>query len=143
MMDTPLPPRARRANLKRIAGWLTVLAIAIVVFWVLIGIVTGDKTDSSLQWLDVERGDVVISSPGIGQFISTRERLITASETGFVDTIHYSIGDFVESGDVLISLISPQLDQERNSAEIEARREQLISTQALETAGRQVDPAVA
>jgi len=118
----------------------SVFALMLVAVLTLVFSDNGDAA-RDLAWAQVHLGDLERTSPGIGRFISTRQRVITAQESGTVQQIRANVGDQVKTGDTLLTLASPQLENDLTSTEIEVRREQLQSLERMEEARREVSRA--
>lgn len=140
LMDTPIAhkPTTKFNKLGFVA--VAVIALTIVALSALFLLDNSDAT-RDLVWAEVRLGDLEQTSPGIGRFISTRQRIITAQEPGKVREIHANVGDQIPAGGLLVTLASPQLENDLTSTEIEVRREKLQSLEKLEAARRGVSRA--
>lgn len=110
---------------------LVLVAIAAVALWLW---QPADRAEASIAWSEVRQGDIELNSPGIGRFISTRQRVITSRESGIVEAIAFQVGEPVEAGDVIVRTASPRLEDEIGSARIETTRERIQSLERLDQA---------
>lgn len=136
-MDIPITGQP----VKKLSNLRTAVFVAfgvLVVSLLVVFLSNTDDPNENLAWTEVRFGDLEHTSPGIGRFVSTSQRVITTQESGTVKEINANVGEPVQAGDSLIVLANPQLENELNSTEIEVRREQLQSRERLEEARREV-----
>lgn len=113
-LDAPSSPEQLDQCVRLISplGWLAVLALAAI-------------TGAIVVWGFL--GKLPNRINGIGFLIAAEERLfpVVASETASVQRIHVAVGEHVDKGQLLISLVRPQLELEldqamRTAAELDA-----------------------
>jgi len=80
------------------------------------------SVDRSTVWVDtVKRGPMVRQVRGLGTLVPEDIRWIPANTEGRVEKINIWPGTKVESGDVILELSSPELDQSAHEAESKAK----------------------
>ncbi|MEX2499659.1 MAG: HlyD family efflux transporter periplasmic adaptor subunit [Wenzhouxiangellaceae bacterium] len=136
-MDTPITGQPVKKFSKLNLAIFGAAGVLIVALFVLL-LSKSDDPDEDLAWTKVRFGDLEHTSPGIGRFVSTSQRVITTQESGTVKEINANVGEPVQAGESLVVLANPQLENELNSTEIEVRQEQLQSRERLEEARREV-----
>lgn len=98
-------------------------------------------SDGALIWSVVRRGDVEIRSPGSGEFFSTRQRQLNATEIGVVEDVLKSAGDTLVEGDLILRLQSPQLMLDLETAELNVRRAELDLAEVQSRTSRELESA--
>ena len=80
------------------------------------------SVDRSTVWIDtVKRGPMVRQVRGLGTLVPEEIRWIPANTEGSVEKILIWPGTKVESGDVILELNSPELEQSAHDAELQAK----------------------
>src|ERR1700716_354088 len=80
------------------------------------------SVDRSTVWIDtVKRGPMVRQVRGLGTLVPEEIRWIPANTEGSCEKILIWPGTKVESGDVILELTSPELEQSAHDAELQAK----------------------
>lgn len=120
-MDTEIRwPSAVRNS--RIGLWVAGAAIVLVVTATGLVLRGGRSEASERDWLPVRRGTMSPIAIGTGEFLSSRQRLLSAMEPGTVIEVVHRTGDRVVAGTVLLRLRNPVLDHELEDAERSGRQ---------------------
>lgn len=116
-MDIQRAPSVKRRWLKRAPGLvllLVVILLAAVAFAMLDQPPAVD--DERLWYGQAERGEFVREVSAAGQLVAPRIRAVTNRNDGIVEAVHVLPGDQVSADDVLISMSSPELEEELTQA---------------------------
>lgn len=130
-MDKPIAP-SRRGNWKLLAlvaalGLALMLSLGLLVF----GGKPEQGSGSEPDWSTVVRGPLKLQSAGTGEFISTRQRILTAAEQGTVEEILRKSGDTVVEQDVILRLRNPQLALDLEAAESDLKHAETSAQQVI------------
>jgi len=128
-MDRALPTAARR-----LPRWLPMVAIAVAIallVWLAAAVRGGAAVPEHLQWTEVRRGVLEDRVSGVGEFISTAQRQLVALDAGSVLAVHKAAGDRVRAGEVILRLGNQELALELETAESDARRQELEHEQLV------------
>lgn len=116
-MDIQRAPSAKRQWLKR-APALALLVVVITL--TAVAFATLDKppaVDGEQLWYgEVERGEFRREVSASGQLVAPNIRAVTNRNDGIVEAVHVLPGDRVDADDVLISMSSPELEEELTQA---------------------------
>jgi HlyD family secretion protein len=105
---------------KRLWGWIVrhktifiiiLLAVAVVVYFVIRNINKAADTAGTLQTATVERGTLTAMVGATGNVRANQTVILTWQTSGSVEAVDVAIGDTVEAGDVLASLLQTSLSQ--------------------------------
>ncbi len=101
------------------------LAAALVGTWLSMG----DKQ----KWYQVETRKAAATSLGMGEFITSGQRVLTSNEMATVKYISKGPGERLEPGETVMTLESSVLSNELESAKIRLRRSEIEQKEALLT----------
>jgi HlyD family secretion protein len=119
-MDIPRPSQARQRRRRALYGSAALLAAAAVAT---IGVASlksaAPRIDRGAVWIDtVKRGPLVRDVRGVGTLVPEDIRWIPAATDGRIDRIVLRPGTPVTPDSVVLELVNPQLDQERQDARL-------------------------
>ncbi len=122
-MDIPRPDRAKKKNQRRwIVGGLTGLALVVISIGVSQLRPAAPSVERSAVWIDtVKRGPMLRQVRGLGTLVPEDIQWIAARTEGRVEKIVARPGKIVSASDVLCVLSNPELTQEANAADLDAR----------------------
>ena len=122
-MDVPRPTALRNKRIKQLCYLLIALICATAVTVGLSRMKPAAPTvERATLWPDkVKRGPMLREVRGLGTLVPEESRLIPAIREGLVEEIKVRIGDFVQSGTVLLVLSNPDLQQSLFEAELQIR----------------------
>lgn len=116
-MDIQRPPSRRRQWLKRAPALALLLVVALLT---VVAFATLDKppaVDGEQLWFgEVERGELRREVSASGQLVAPNIRAVTNRNDGIVEEVHVLPGDRVGADDLLISMSSPELEEELTQA---------------------------
>jgi HlyD family secretion protein len=122
-MDIPRPDRAKKKNQRRlIVGGLAGLALVVISIGVSQLRPAAPSVERSAVWIDtVKRGPMLRQVRGLGTLVPEDIQWIAARTEGRVEKIVARPGKIVSANDVLCILSNPELTQEANAADLDAR----------------------
>jgi len=122
-MDIARPDVARKKRKRRIITIAAVLAGVILATFGLSRLKPAvPSVDRSTVWIDtVKRGPMVRQVRGLGTLVPVEFRWLPATTEASVEKILIWPGTKVESGDVILELTSPELEQSAHEAESKAK----------------------
>lgn len=88
---------------------------------------------------DVTDGPIVETTPVYGRIVARQTGVVAARTEGGVETVHVEVGDRVEKGDPLVTLVANVLTAERNlkAAEVAEYRSKIKTAKAQLNIGKQ------
>ena len=122
-MDIPRPDRAKKKNQRRlIVGSLAGLALVVISIGVSQLRPAAPSVERSAVWIDtVKRGPMLRQVRGLGTLVPEDIQWIAARTEGRVEKIVARPGKIVSANDVLCVLSNPELTQEANAADLDAK----------------------
>ncbi len=122
-MDIPRPDRAKKKSQRRIIiGSAAALGLILVSFGVSRLRPAAPTVDRSAVWIDtVKRGPMLRQVRGLGTLVPEDIKWVAARTEGRVEEIIARPGKIVRANDVLCVLSNPELTQEANAADLDAK----------------------
>lgn len=116
-MDIQRAPSKKRAWLKRAPALALLTLIVLLTAAAFAMLERPPAVDGELIWYgQVERGGLLREVSASGQLIAPRIRAVTNRNDGVVEAVHVLPGDRVSASDVLLTMSSPELDEELTQA---------------------------
>ncbi|TVQ41355.1 MAG: efflux RND transporter periplasmic adaptor subunit [Wenzhouxiangella sp.] len=135
-------PQARGRRWRQVLTWV----VPVILVLVLMGVATAllqrpPAVDAERIWTGtVERGELVREVAAAGTLVAPRLRAVTNRNAGVIEEVLVLPGDQVNSGDALIVMSSPDLDEELASARWDlAAAEAEEAVQQVEAENRRLD----
>lgn len=90
----------------------------------------GDDEEGGEQYVEVERGDLLVTISGSGNIETSEDADLSFSSGGRIATIHVEKGDRVTKGEILAELDADTLELARDQAEYALTQAEVVLTQA-------------
>lgn len=112
-MDIQRAPSVKRRWLKRAPALILLLVVILLTAMAFAMLDQPPAVDGERLWYGVaERGEFVREVSAAGQLVAPRIRAVTNRNDGIVEVVHVLPGDRVAADDVLMSMSSPELEEE-------------------------------
>ncbi|KAB3539029.1 HlyD family efflux transporter periplasmic adaptor subunit [Alkaliphilus pronyensis] len=113
-----------KKNKKKIVIGIICLTIVVSMIFMANNNSEEQSATTTLQTETVKRGDINNSTIVTGEIISSEETTVVSRVTGEVRKIDVSKGDYVEQGDLLLSIDTKELDSRIKKAEIALKKKE-------------------